>query len=264
MRLLCYFLILPLCMLFACQTDSSSADTNAETRHPNELDELVAVYNESASWHNELNIIHGAVVVYPTLGKELYIYNSSGHDIILQDYSDNGTITEPTAVQQATVIFSKRNAYLQSNSGSLKMVLGIQPELLLNKLHDITFTGEVFKGSGLIHTSGIHQKLIDDDIINGSLVAPAFNSQLKSNEGGPATQASSCKCYRNVSRHEPGKNPDDCDSGGDGSTGCSIGDKLTEPGCSVSCNGDTHFACCEYEGLVGEEKDEQEAADEGE
>lgn len=51
-------------------------------------------------------------------------------------------------------------------------------------------------------------------------------------------RASSCVCVDVTST-----NPPNCESGGAGSTACSIGATSTDPGCSVTC-GSAYYSCC--------------------
>ena len=63
-----------------------------------------------------------------------------------------------------------------------------------------------------------------------------FKGLSSSNE----LRASTCKCRVNLT------DDSDCTAGGNGSTSCSIGSTVNDPGCSVSCN-EHYYACCRSE-----------------
>lgn len=190
------------------------------------LENLVSTYNAGVVLaHEKAALLEGEMTVLTLPSKEVLFFlkkeGKATYDMFLGQGTELSSMVQKELGKVKVAYLREAMAVETQNGEIYTFTIGERKgHELVQKLAS-TWSG---KGYGLALNFDISE-------------APADFKGLASTD---ELRATTCKCRLQT----PTTDDSDCDSGGEGSTSCSIGASGTAPGCSVSCTGPTYYACC--------------------
>jgi len=251
MKTLISFLSLTIFSLFfflSCKQQSEVVENNYEII--NAL-KIIENYNEGKYSHEKASLINGAVEIITTQNEiVLFVTENGKQDLmyVLQQDPSLPRLQLRESISNAQILFFHRILLINSLDKDLRLFFNVDDELPTH-LSGIEL-GKTSFGYGLVYQPGV--KLIYDSIedFHGVRTIYEFRKDVEKNQAGVRTvsvvqsvvECGCCNshttetvCVDMVSGY--------CDSGGSGSTSCSI-TTTSGASCQTSCSNTSSGACC--------------------
>ncbi len=251
MKTLIYFSSLTLMVFFTYSSCKQSSNIIEKDYSLDSATEIINKFNEGKS-SSEMAIYKKASIEIVTTKKEivLFVKEANRQDqmyILQQDPSSKKKIIRET-IESAEILFFHRHLLINSTEKDLRLYFSVD-ETIPSYLSNLN-VGIISKGYGLVQQKGI--KLLYDsidvfhDILSVYTVMKRTvenQTNIRTDGEGTIEAALECGCCSPTTLSvceslEAG----DCDSGGGGSTSCSI--SLDDgSSCSTTCSG-SNESCC--------------------